>query len=188
MISGSRIAARVARPAEVPPDNSDGHNWTVCDKSTPHHDWHPKLSRFFEYWLAISPAGGLPGRQHFDPLKIASIMPHVWMLDVVRDGGRLRFRYRLAGTREVETLQREVTGQWFDEVHRLDKAHPIYERLTYMADHRVATYRKGKVGLSHEKDHRMVENCMLPFAADGKAVDLIAACSIVYYSDGREVP
>lgn len=188
MISSPRIAARPARPLEAPPDYSDGRNWTVCDRSTPRGDWHPKVAQFFEYWLSILPPDKLPGRQHFDPLKIAAIMPHVWMLDVVRDGGRVRFRYRLAGTREVETLQREVTGQWFDEVHRLDKDHPIYERFTQMADRGVATYRKGKVGLSHEKDHRRVENCMLPFAADGKMVDLIAACSIVFYSDGREVP
>jgi hypothetical protein len=182
------MAGRVLRPAEAPADLSDGRNWTVCDQSTSRHTWHPKLGEFFEYWLAVSPPGRLPGRQHFDPLKIASIMPHVWMLDVVRDGGRARYRYRLAGTREVETLQREVTGQWFDEVHRLDKTHPIYERFGHMADHGVATYRRGKVGLSHEKDHRLVENCMLPFAADGQTVDLIAACSIVFYSDGREVP
>lgn len=189
MISIRRLPVPAASPLDVAAERGDGHDWSVCDGSTPRQHWHPKLARFFEYWLAIAPDGRLPGRQHFDPLEIATIMPQVWMLDVVRrDDGTRRFRYRLAGTKEVETLQREVTGQWFDVVHRLDAEHPIYQRLADVVEHGVASYRKGLVGLTHEKDHRLVENCMLPFSAAGKTVDLIAACSILYYSDGREVP
>ena len=168
---------------------SDGSadNWMACDPATARTAWHPKLQRFFEYWAAISPSGRLPGRQHLDPLGLGPILPHVWMLDVVRNAGLVRFRYRLAGTKEVETLRREVTGQWFDEVHRLPPTHPIFARLAYILEHRVPTYRKGVVGLTHEKDHRTVENCMVPFASDGAVVDLIVACSIIFYSDGREV-
>jgi len=70
------------------------------------------LTQFFGYWLAIRPVQGLlPGRQHFDPLAIPKVMPRLWLLDVVREAGTMRFRYRLVGTKEVETLQREVTGQ-----------------------------------------------------------------------------
>jgi hypothetical protein len=175
-------SARLARS-----DGSEGHNWIACDLGTARKAWHPKLQLFFDYWIAIAPAGRLPGRQHLDPVGLGPVLPHVWMLDVVRDGDAPRFRYRLAGTREVDTLQREVTGQWFDEVHPLAPSHPIFARFAYMLEHRTPTYRKGLVGLTHEKDHRTVENCMLPFASDGVAVDLIVACSIVFYSNGQEV-
>ena len=177
-----------ARRIAPSPDRPDARDWEACAPAASRAAWHPKLARVFDYWLSIAPAGRLPGRQHFDPLDIAAVMPHVWMLDVDRSRDEPRFRYRLAGTREVETLQREVTGQWFHEVHRLDNNHPIYARFAYMLEHGVPTHRKGAVGLTHEKDHRLVENCMVPFATDGARVDLIVACSVVFYSDGREVP
>jgi len=180
-------SAREPEPRWPQSDSSAAQNWTACDSVTTRTAWHPKLQRFFDYWAAISPPGRLPGRQHLDPVGLGSILPHVWMLDVVRDNGIARFRYRLAGTKEVETLRREVTGRWFDEVHRLPATHPILARLAYMLEHGVPTYRRGAVGLTHEKDHRTVENCMLPFAGNGVVVDLIVACSIIFYSDGREV-
>ncbi len=113
------------------------------------------MARLFEYWLSIAPAGQLPGRQHFDPLEIAPIMPHVWMLDVIREDGLTRYRYRLVGTAEVMTLQREATGSWFDEVHDNARSGAIYGRFQHMIDKRVGTYRKGIVGLSHHEDHRV---------------------------------
>ena len=180
-------SAREPATRSAPPDGSDAQNWIACDPAAARGAWHPKLQRFFDYWVAISPPGRLPSRQHLDPIGLGPVLPHIWMLDVVHDGARPRFRYRLAGTREVETLQREVTGQWFDEVHRLPPTHPIFARLAYMLDHPTATYRKGVVGLTHEKDHRTVENCMVPFAGDGAVVDLIVACSIIFYSNGQEV-
>src|SRR5215813_216703 len=77
---------------------------------------HPKIARVLAYWRAIHPAAGvLPGRQHFDPMAIPDVLPGIWLLDVEREP--LRLRYRLAGTRIVESIGREVTGLWFDEVH-----------------------------------------------------------------------
>src|SRR5688572_5758180 len=85
--------------------------WQPCGPATDRAAWNPLLARFFDYWLAIRPSADcLPGRQHFDPIDIPHVMPRVWLLDVVRDGDRLRFRYRLVGTKEVETLQQEATG------------------------------------------------------------------------------
>ncbi|HEX3497840.1 MAG TPA: PAS domain-containing protein, partial [Stellaceae bacterium] len=88
--------------------------YSFCGPDTDRSSWNPRIAQFFDYWLSIKPGNGLPGRQHFDPLDIPLLMPRVWMLDVLR--APLRYRYRLAGTKEVETLQREVTGLMFDEV------------------------------------------------------------------------
>jgi hypothetical protein len=105
---------------------------------------------------------------------------------VVRGPVGLRYRYRLAGTLEVETLEREVTGQWFDEAHAgapgVDFA---CRRFAHMVEHRVATWRKGPVRLLHHKDHKTVENCMVPLARDGTTVDMIMACSVVSGRDDR---
>ena len=161
--------------------------WQVCDGATDRSAWNPLIARFFEYWLSIAPAGRLPGRQHFDPLDIAELMPRAWILDVVREAGRARFRYRLVGTREVQTLQREVTGQWLDEAHpHLNGSPQGFARFHFIAESGKPTYRKGRVTFVHHKDDRIVENCILPMARDGATVDMIAGCSVLYRSTGKE--
>jgi hypothetical protein len=187
MQSASETWALDSTPVAAPADGPALTNWIACDPGAPRSAWHPKLQRFFDYWLSIAPPGRLPGRQHFEPMALGAVLPHLWILDVDRSIGAPRFRYRLAGTLEVETLEREVTGHWFDEVHRLDPAHPIYARFAHMLARRVATYRKGVVGLTHDRDHRIVENCMVPLSADGTTVDMIVACSIIFYATGLEV-
>lgn len=164
----------------------NGVRWQECDSSTDRSEWNPRIARFFDYWLSIAPPGCLPGRQHFDPLDISELMPRVWILDVMREP-RMRFRYRLVGTREVRTLEREVTGRWLDEVHPHLKDVPDgFERFHHIAGTGRATYRKGRVTFVHHKDDRIVENCMVPLARDGFRVDMIMACSVLYRSDGKE--
>jgi hypothetical protein len=157
----------------------------ICTPDMDRSSWNPKLAQFYDYWLSIKPPDRLPGRQHFDPLDIPLIMPRVWMLDVLRDP--LRYRYRLAGTKEVETLQREVTGQMFNDVHpQLDEDSPAFQRLNDSALSHVVSYRKGAVVAVHDKKHQVVENCIVPLARDGKTVDILVACSVLYSLDGHE--
>jgi hypothetical protein len=162
--------------------------WQQCGPATDRSAWNPLLAGFFDYWLAIRPAKDLlPGRQHFDPIDIPKVMPRIWLLDVVHDGGQLRFRYRLVGTKEVETLQREVTGQWLDDVHPRLKENPAHlDRYCYVVANGQPAYRKGAVNFAHKREHERVENCVVPLARDGRTVDIIAACSVLYRSDGRE--
>jgi hypothetical protein len=162
-------------------------DWISCGSATDRSGWNPQIDEFFSYWLSIHPAGRLPGRQHFDPLDISKLMARVWMLDVVRGPSGPRFRYRLVGTKEVETLQREVTGHWLDEAHpHLVETRCGFRRFIFMAESGQATYRKGEVNFTHHQDHRVVENCMVPLARNGSSVDMIAVCSVLYRFDGRE--
>lgn len=146
--------------------------------------WHPRTQAVFGYWRRMAPAGRLPGRQHFDPLHIPKLMPYVWMLDVV--GGR--FRYRLAGTREVQTLGRDPTGEWLDDVHPVLKTNPErLARYVFVAQTGKPTWRRGHVSFIHDKDHQIVENVVLPLARDGAAVDMLFCCSVLFDKDGEEV-
>lgn len=160
--------------------------WVFVDERTDRTHWHPDISRFHDYWREITPQGQLPGRQHFDPLDIARIMPRVWMLDVVQPGPR--FRYRLAGTMEVETLGMDPTGHWLDDIHDAFRTRPdIASRYRAAVETGRATYRFGRVAFVHHREHRFVQNMILPFAADGATVDLLMILSIMYHSDGVEV-
>ena len=160
--------------------------WVFVDGRTDRTYWHPDISRFHDYWREITPQGQLPGRQHFDPLDIARIMPRVWMLDVVQPGPR--FRYRLAGTMEVETLGMDPTGHWLDDIHDAFRTRPdIASRYRAAVETGRATYRFGRVAFVHHREHRFVQNMILPFAADGVTVNLLMILSIMYHSDSVEV-
>lgn len=180
--SGTNRLYRLADELDPPGPSA---SYVVCTPEIDRSAWSPKLVRFYDYWLSIAPPGRLPGRQHLDPLHIPDLMPRVWILDVLRDP--LRFRYRLAGTKEVETLQHEVTGQYFDVAHaRAAGRSQAIGRYRVIVEQRVATYRKGPAGLLMRNGHRVVENCVLPLARDGETVDMILGCSILYGADGQE--
>lgn len=172
--------------ASAQPGSPNG-TWMPCDAATDCASWYPLMAKFFQYWLSIRPSAEvLPGRQHFDPLDIPDVMPRLWLLDVVRGDGKLRFRYRLVGTKEVETLEREVTGEWLDDVHPRLKENPaLLDRYRFMVDQGKPTYRKGFINFNHKREHVRIENCMAPLAGDGRTVDIIAACSVSFLSDGR---
>lgn len=161
-------------------------SWVFVDDKLDRTFWHPDVTRFYDYWRKITPPGRLPGRQHFDPLDIALIMPRVWMLDVVQPGPR--FRYRMAGTMEVDTLGMDPTGRWLDEVHDAYRTRPdIASRYVASVVEGRPTYRFGKVTFVHNREHRFVQNMILPFAQDGKTVDLLMILSIMFQPDGVEV-
>jgi hypothetical protein len=186
-MSMAETAQTLILASDKPARDGSLRGWHVCDPTTECAGWNRHIARFFEYWLFISPPGRLPGRQHFDPLDIPALLSRVWILDVVREPVGLRFRYRLVGTKEVETLERDVTGQWLDEVHPHLKERPDgFDRFLHIATHGTATYRKGHVTFLHQKDHQIVENCMVPLARDGSTVDMIAICSVLYLLSGKE--
>ena len=152
---------------------------------------HERHKLFFDYWCQKAPArGALPGRQHIDPIDIPQVMPWVFLIDVVREGERLRFRLRLVGTQIAEHEGRETTGQFFDELYTDEHiAHlkPIYDEVVRTGE---PHFYHSDVGVPHgeEIERFSFSRLLCPFAADGKTVDLLAAVMVFYDEDGEELP
>ena len=152
----------------------------------PLEQWHPKVRQLYEYWQSIRPAPDrLPGRQHFDPLHIAALMPHVWMLDLI--GEPMQYRYRLVGTRIAEAMQRDVTGQWYDDAHPGARDHPLYAFFEKRLRGGEATWRHGKPWLHVDPDIYEIEQVALPLARDGVTVDMALLITIFFRRSGEEV-
>jgi hypothetical protein len=114
------------------------------------------------------------------------LLPHMWMVEVYRDP--LRFRYRLVGTHIVLSVGRELTGGWLDEVQPETVINPMLrDRYRFLAETGCPTWRHGPTYWEREPTHRVVENCLLPLAADGAIVDKIVAVSVVFGIDGHEL-
>ncbi len=148
--------------------------------------WHPKVLRFHAYWQEIRPAAGLPGRARFDPAAIPDLLPGIWLLDVHR--GPLRLRYRLVGTRIVEAIGREVTGQWLDEAHpHIARDPSVLARYRAVVETGVPSHRRGRIRFWRHHDYREIENLVVPFAADGRSVDILAVLTVLHGTDGRSI-
>jgi hypothetical protein len=148
--------------------------------------WHPKLQRILAYWQQIHPPQGLPGRRHVDPIAIADVLPGVWLLDVQREPFRLR--YRLVGTRIVEAIGREVTGQWLDEAHPHLANDSVYiGRYRKVVETAEPSRRRGTAKIWLHDDYREIENVVLPLASDGKNVDMLMVLTVLHRHDGTSV-
>ena len=148
--------------------------------------WQRLVAQCHDYWRRIAPPGRLPGRQHVWPGDMLAFLPHVWLLDVVREP--LRFRYRLIGTAEVRVLGADLTGQWLDEAHgETWNSPPVRDRLRFMVETGRPTWNRSPVLWGPDRSHQLIENCLLPLAADGSTVDMILACSVLCGSNGVAV-
>ena len=136
-----------------------------------------------DYWRSIHPQMGLPGRQHFDPIDIPHLLPSIRMLDVA--GEPPRFRTRLMGTKMVASLGRDHTGQWLDEAFPDFHKSSAYLGLNAVVRTGHLNWRRGNPAMMHGKEFMVIERVYLPFARDGRNVDLILSYVMLGDSDGK---
>lgn len=142
---------------------------------------HPKIRAIFDYWRAVHPAVGLPGRQHIDPVDIRSLLPNVWLMDVLRDP--VRFRLRLLGTRIVAYAGEDNTGKWVHELWPDSNVAPLREVVE--TGHPILW--RGPSHFRPEKSYFELERIRLPLARDGVTVDMIFGLTVFYDQKGKEV-
>jgi hypothetical protein len=160
--------------------------WTNHQIPEDRSGWHPLVRRFYEYWLSVAPPGRLPGRQHVRPEEIVPLLSRLWMVDVLRNP--LRFRYRLAGTNIIDAIGCELTGRWLDEVQPEVIATPMaIDRYRFVAETGRATWRYGPIYWKRDPAQRSIETCMVPLATDGTIVDKLFAVSVAFDANGREI-
>lgn len=169
---------------DVANDAADFGAWSDYRIPEDRGAWHPHSVRLYNYWLEVAPPGRLPGRQHIAPENLAPLWSRLCILDVFRDP--LRFRYRLCGTELVRAFGSEVTGRWLDQAHpELVENQQSHGRFRFMAETGNATWRRGKPLWTRHPDHRTIESCVVPLAADGETVDQLLTITLAFDSAGR---
>lgn len=74
----------------------------------------PEQRDLFDYWCSKCPVDGFPKRADIEPSELRSVLPSLSLLDVM-EGGPLRLRVRLAGTRLRDYLGVETTGKYIED-------------------------------------------------------------------------
>lgn len=140
-------------------------------------DAHPRVREIHRYWASIAPGPGrLPGRRHFDPADVTSLLPNIWLVDVVRDP--LRFRFRLLGTTVEKFAGRRLTGRWLDEELGPETREEVLANLTAVVATGAPSWRRGPSLIVPEKSVVTLERLYLPLAADGRTVDMVLGLTI----------
>jgi hypothetical protein len=146
---------------------------------------HPKAAQLVTYYRDMAPGPGLlPGRQHFDPMTIPALLPHLWLVDVVFDDPR-RYRVRLIGSGVVASGATVRAGQFYsDAVTETDarRTTALFERIRQS---RRIDWRRGPPMQTHYADICALERVILPMAADGHEVNLLLCMTLFYWRDGR---
>jgi hypothetical protein len=138
-----------------------------------------RIRALYRYWLGKRHGRRAPARADIDPIELRSLLPHIYLFDVVEPGPRLR--YRLVGTAIAE-MAGEVTGRFVDELlppavyarmhaHYVDVVRNLVGRY-YVAD---MTWRDRP----HVRYHRL----LLPLSDDQRAANMLLGISC--YDDPR---
>lgn len=116
------------------------------------------------------PDGRLPSRGDFSPRDLMALGGIVSLIDVEREP--LRFRIRLVGSRLTQTLGRDISGRYVDEVYGPEVYPQIVETYRQCVETRLPVWTSGQ--LRHTaKDFMRFESIDLPLARDGRTVDMI---------------
>lgn len=130
----------------------------------------PRLAQGLAYWYRIRGDRRMPSRRDIRPGEILALLPHVFLVDVLRPP--LRFRIRLAGTEIVNRFGEEITGRTLEEI---DLAH----RGPAIAAIYAAAIADRAPVLSHEeflrRDGRFMHyrRLVCPLSSDGMLVDML---------------
>ena len=77
------------------------------------------LGGLFRYWDSIRGGRPLPNRCDFDPIAIPQLLPHLILVEVLRDeadGQVADFRFRVIGTRVDERMSDRYTGRRLSQI------------------------------------------------------------------------
>lgn len=142
----------------------------------------PPVRQLYDYWRGIAPVGALPGRQHFDPVDIPNLLPHLWLLDVVRDP--LRLRCRLVGSGVRSSNGRLRPDCWLDELFDAATMAEVTAFVTPAIEAGESAWRRGRSIMLPVERSIDLEVIALPLAADGRCVDMLLNMTIFSWETG----
>jgi hypothetical protein len=89
-----------------------------------------------------------------------------------------RYRIRLTGTRVAAFFGDRHTGCWFDEIFDNFTGSPTHLSFDSVVRTGQPSWRTGTCELQKSKSFAKFERVHLPFADDGRNIDMVLACSL----------
>lgn len=130
----------------------------------------PRLRRFYEYWAGKKRGEGLPGRGDIDPVEFPWALGYVSLHDVLPGGD---FRVRLDASQAVEFFGNDLTGRVLGALPPPEFGPTMRRTLSQIVETRTPLVLQRDMELQGR--FWRYETLLLPFAADGIKIDMIAS-------------
>lgn len=133
---------------------------------------HPRFTEMARYLEMVAPDDRLAGRRHIDPCDFPNLLSLINLVDVERDGGEMRFRFRLVGEDQTRAAGRNITGLLVEEAVVPHLALRIAGNMRKVVDIRLPVY--DRFPMPHP-DREFIDSQRMyyPLATDGETVDMI---------------
>jgi hypothetical protein len=128
------------------------------------------MQRLLDYWDAKRGTRALPARRDIDPLELSSLLPHIFLIDVL-DQAR-HFRFRLSGTEVDHIYRRSMQGKAPADIASPRVAGELEAQIRAVLAQRrpnCAPY------LVRGADHTTwrFERLLMPLSSDGEGIDML---------------
>ncbi|HIP79410.1 MAG TPA: PAS domain-containing protein [Kiloniellaceae bacterium] len=141
-----------------------------------------KLRQLYAYWQRLGGAECLPSRRDIDPVEIPTLLPNIFLIDVVGDAED--FVFRLAGTLVEDAFSMPLKGKSIAEIQkRAGTPIPVAHHIE-VARGGGPRYREGKM-LVPGREHWEINRLLLPLASDGTTIDVLMGAA-VFRLGGKE--
>jgi len=143
-----------------------------------------RVSRdFYAHWQALSRRrGGIPFREDLDPADIPALLPHLFIVEKIRETGR--FFFRLSGTRIREIMGAENTRHFLDELLHGDDLATVSAMFDQVLEQGVCL--RSIEGLTYsDRSYLRVEIVRLPLRKSNGDCRLILGCLSRIEDDNR---
>jgi len=147
----------------------------------------PGLAVLYAYWRGKKRGDVLPRRADIDPTELpGNLWPSLMLLDVVRDGANIRFRYRLVGTAFTHAFARDPTHEFVDEALPTRSGYRDYVVNLCLEVIRIRKpiYSENLFALDGQSVPMVTKRLNLPLASDGETIDMVLS-SHAYEYDHR---
>jgi len=136
----------------------------------------PVLLALLRYWRSkCQPDWRLPARSDLDPLELRSLLPNIYLIDVLpgEEPDRWRFRVRLLGEKHVEVYGPGLVGRVIDDVFPPAVAAEFNRLYAAVVRRRAPVMNHGRVSWLRNKEFLQYEGLHAPLASDGSSIDCI---------------
>lgn len=136
----------------------------------------PLLQTLLSYWQSkCGPDGILPGRQDLDPLELRSLLPSIYLVDVL-DGNS--FRIRLLGEEHVQIYGNGVVGRVIDDIFPPPAAAEFNRLYAAVVRRRTPVINRGQITWLQSHTWMHFEGLHAPLAGDGSNIDTIFGAGV----------
>lgn len=126
----------------------------------------------FQYWTTRLNDGRLPGRQDINPLDFRELLGRIYLIEVVREAERIRFRFRLWGSKISGIFGQQHTGHWLEDIAAPGTFDELERTLlTCTIERRPFFWRRPM--MDNNPGYVATRRLLLPLAADGETVDML---------------